>query len=64
MKIRDELIKLNDELVKLKDTSNSGKVVTITEHDVAEVISKWTNIPLTKLTEGEAERLLSLADSQ
>ena len=32
----------------------------ISEHEIAEVISKWTNIPLTKLTEGEAEKLLNL----
>ena len=39
----------------------AGKTETvITEQDIAEVISKWTNIPLTKLTEGEAEKLLNL----
>ncbi len=60
-KLRDQISKLNDEISRLraKPISNST-VITITEQDVAEVVSKWTNIPLTKLTEGEAERLLNL----
>jgi ATP-dependent Clp protease ATP-binding subunit ClpB len=34
----------------------------VAEPDVARVVSKWTGIPLTKLVEAEADRLLSLAD--
>lgn len=29
----------------------------VTEDTIAEVISKWTNIPVTKLVEGEKEKL-------
>lgn len=60
-KLRDKISKLNDEIAQKKiSQSSADRMVTINEQDVAEVVSKWTNIPLTKLTEGEAERLLNL----
>ena len=60
-KLRDKISKLNDEIAQKKvSQSGTDRMVTINEQDVAEVVSKWTNIPLTKLTEGEAERLLNL----
>ena len=34
----------------------------VTEQDVADVVSKWTGIPVTKLVASERARLLSLAD--
>jgi ATP-dependent Clp protease ATP-binding subunit ClpB len=34
----------------------------VTEEDIAEVVSRWTGIPVTKLLSGEAERLLHLED--
>ncbi|HYC53849.1 MAG TPA: ATP-dependent chaperone ClpB [Candidatus Binatia bacterium] len=34
----------------------------VTEDDIAEVVSRWTRIPVSKLMEGEAERLIHLAD--
>ena len=59
-KLRDQAIKIKEEIERLKSIPSKGasSVVEITEHDIAEVISKWANIPLTKLTEGEAEKLL------
>ncbi len=60
-KIRDQISKLKEELDRQNNLpATSEKLISITEQDIAEVISKWTNIPLTKLTEGEAERLLNL----
>lgn len=35
----------------------------VTEEEVAEVVSKWTGIPISKLLEGEREKLLHLEDS-
>jgi ATP-dependent Clp protease ATP-binding subunit ClpB len=32
----------------------------VDEEDIAEVVSRWTNIPVSKLLEGELEKLLSL----
>ncbi|MEX6586178.1 ATP-dependent chaperone ClpB [Paraclostridium bifermentans] len=34
----------------------------VTEEEIAEVISKWTNIPITKLVESEKEKLLRLEE--
>lgn len=34
----------------------------VTEEEIAEVVARWTGIPLTKLLEGEREKLLKLAD--
>lgn len=34
----------------------------VTEEEIAEIISKWTGIPVTKLVESEKEKLLHLAD--
>jgi len=36
--------------------------VSVTEQHVAEVVSGWTGIPVTALTQGEAQRLLALED--
>lgn len=36
---------------------------TVTSEDIAGVISKWTNIPVSKLVSGEKERLLSLEEN-
>ncbi len=35
---------------------------TVTEEEIAKVVSRWTGIPLTKLMEGEREKLLHLDD--
>ena len=61
-KLRDEIATTKEEIARqnsLPAVADQTSAV-ITEQDVAEVISKWTNIPLTKLTEGEAEKLLNL----
>ncbi len=61
-KLRDKATNLKDEIQRLKSIPNTSEQsdAVITEQDVAEVVSKWTNIPLTKLTEGEAEKLINL----
>eukprot|EP00545_Synedropsis_sp_CCMP1620_P000345 CAMPEP_0119030826 /NCGR_PEP_ID=MMETSP1176-20130426/41224_1 /TAXON_ID=265551 /ORGANISM="Synedropsis recta cf, Strain CCMP1620" /LENGTH=910 /DNA_ID=CAMNT_0006987203 /DNA_START=63 /DNA_END=2795 /DNA_ORIENTATION=+ len=33
---------------------------TVSPHDIAEIVSRWTGIPVTKLSEGDKERLLKL----
>src|SRR5262249_16826099 len=34
----------------------------VDEEDIAEVVSRWTGIPVSKLVEGEREKLVHLAD--
>lgn len=36
---------------------------TVTSESIAEVISKWTNIPISKLVSGEKEKLLNLEEN-
>ncbi len=50
---------------ELAQTQRSGKSLLreeVTEADIAEVISKWTGIPISKLVESEKEKLLHLED--
>ncbi len=35
----------------------------VTEEEIAEVVSKWTGIPVTKMLEGEREKLLRMEDA-
>ncbi len=55
---------LQKELDELKNASKS-KILSdeVTEEDIAAIISKWTNIPITKLVSGEKEKLLNLENN-
>ena len=62
-----ELKKEKEELImklsksKLNWSSEvSQSEMEIKEQDIAEIVSKWTGIPVVKLTEAEAERLMNL----
>ena len=52
---------LEKKLNNLKVSSDS-KILSnkVTEEDIARVISRWTNIPITKLARGEKEKVLNL----
>jgi len=57
---------LEKELVAL-DESNHAKDHSllkeeVTEEEIAQVVARWTGIPVTKLMQGEREKLLHLAD--
>ncbi|MEA5627255.1 ATP-dependent chaperone ClpB [Nostoc sp. UHCC 0251] len=50
---------------ELANAQRSGKSLLreeVTEADIAEIISKWTGIPISKLVESEKEKLLHLED--
>lgn len=56
--------KLEEELKELKENSNNTLLSnTITSDDITNVISKWTNIPVSKLQSSEREKLLNLEDN-
>jgi ATP-dependent Clp protease ATP-binding subunit ClpC len=42
--------------------SHDGEVKEITESDIADIISSWTNIPVARLAEEEADRLRKLEE--
>jgi ATP-dependent Clp protease ATP-binding subunit ClpB len=56
---------LEETETQLAQTQNSGRSLLreeVTESDIAEIISKWTGIPISKLVESEKEKLLQLED--
>ena len=60
-----ELPKLESELNEaLKEDKPQNALVKeeVTEEEIAEVVSRWTGIPITKLQESDRERLLHLDD--
>ena len=56
---------LEEAETNLAQTQTSGKTLLreeVTESDIAEIISKWTGIPISKLVESEMQKLLQLED--
>ena len=45
-----------------KNSSNALLREEVTQEEIAEVVSRWSGIPITKLVEGEREKLMRLAD--
>ena len=65
-KLQSEIINLENDLKKKEDKfdvkkekSNSN---SIGANEIAAVVSKWTGIPVTKITESEKDRLIHLED--
>ena len=56
-----ELGKAQTALASIKDSARLIKE-EVDEEDIAEVVSKWTHIPVAKMLEGEAEKLSRLED--
>jgi ATP-dependent Clp protease ATP-binding subunit ClpB len=56
---------LEEENAKLDELQRDRKMLNeeVTEEDVAEVVSKWTGIPVSRLMEGEMQKLVHLEDA-
>ena len=64
-KLTDLQRELEDTEARLTQTQTTGKSLLreeVTEADIAEIISKWTGIPISKLVASEMQKLLSLED--
>ncbi len=64
-KLASDLNEMYAELKKEQDKYNLSKPKTeprITEKDIAEVVARWTGIPVSKITESEKEKLLKLEE--
>ncbi|MBU3157015.1 ATP-dependent Clp protease ATP-binding subunit [Clostridium estertheticum] len=62
-KIRDTERKLKDKLYNSKNswkTQNQADELIVSELEIANVVSRWINIPIEKLTQKESEKLLKL----
>ncbi len=51
---------LTKELEETRSKTKSGKTITMTSEDVAEVVSRMTGVPVTKVIKSEAKYLLNL----
>jgi ATP-dependent Clp protease ATP-binding subunit ClpC len=65
-RFRDEEHKLREDVEAQKKEwkeKNLRNVKEVTEFEIAEIVSSWTGVPVTKLTEGESERLLNMEET-
>ena len=64
-----KLIELNKEIEKatkeLAKIQEKGKMLKdeVDEEDIAEIVSKWTGIPVSKMLEGEIEKLIKMEEN-
>ena len=58
----NQLQKKYERQVKREEQGKVEKVLTVTENEIAQVVSLWTKVPVQKLAEKESERLLKLED--
>ncbi len=64
--LRDEEKRIEKQIAEMKkawEDDTSQREAEVSEMEIAEIVSKWTNIPVVKLTEDEAQRLLDLEDT-
>ncbi|HXN09130.1 MAG TPA: ATP-dependent chaperone ClpB [Candidatus Acidoferrales bacterium] len=60
-----QLPELEKKVQAMESKSSSGAKLfkdEVDEHDIAEIVSKWTGIPVTKLLEGETQKLLRMEE--
>ena len=60
--LQRSLKEAEDKLSEVQTTGRSLLREEVSEEDIAEIIAKWTGIPVSKLVESEREKLLHLED--
>ncbi|HUS70218.1 MAG TPA: ATP-dependent Clp protease ATP-binding subunit, partial [Anaerolineae bacterium] len=63
--LREREAELTSEIDQMRlgwDRSAEGEQVEVTKEDIAEVVSMWTGIPVTRIASTEQERLLQMED--
>ncbi len=63
--LRDTEAELKDKIREISQkwkTEQEANKAYVTEEEIAEIISTWTGVPVTKLTETETERLMKLEE--
>ncbi len=63
-KMNELLRKLEGENKNLQEIQSKQKMLKeeVDEEDVAEIVSKWTGVPVTKMLEGDIQKLLHMED--
>ncbi len=59
IEVKQKIDKLNKQLAKVQENKKILKE-EVDEEDIAVVVSKWTGIPLSKMLEGETEKLVKM----
>ncbi|MCX6853051.1 MAG: ATP-dependent Clp protease ATP-binding subunit, partial [Verrucomicrobia bacterium] len=49
-----------DDVLEAWRTNNQERIVDVTEEDIMSVVSKWTGVPLQRMEQAEAEKLLKM----
>src|SRR4051794_28461160 len=63
--IRDLQAKLADAENRIHDLTKSGNALVkeeVTSEEIAEVVSRWTGVPVTRMLEGEREKLMHMEE--
>ncbi|MEA3328680.1 MAG: ATP-dependent Clp protease ATP-binding subunit [Candidatus Omnitrophota bacterium] len=63
--LRDKERKAKEQLSKAKKNWKESKIemeIEVTESDIAEIVAKWTGVPITTLKEKESKRLLKMEE--
>lgn len=55
-----KLVDLQEEMAKMQESGSSMLKEEVTAEDIAEVVGKWTGVPVSKMLQSEREKLLSL----
>jgi ATP-dependent Clp protease ATP-binding subunit ClpC len=61
--LREREIELREDRERMSQTTDESGILEVTRHDVEEVISSWTGIPVAALQSEEAERLVKMEDT-
>ncbi len=61
--LREREIELREDMERMRADAEDESVLEVTQHDIEEVISSWTGIPVVSLRSDEAERLAHMEDS-
>ena len=59
---RDKINDCQNKIKEINDNNPSNGELVVTSEDICNIISQWTKIPVSKITENERERLLKLED--
>ncbi len=57
-----DLADFNQQLIDLKEKGSKLVKEEVTSEDIAEIVARWTGIPVTKMLQSEREKLLSLEE--
>ena len=60
--LEKQVLEAEDKLAALHREGGSMLTEEVTEQDIAEVVGKWTGIPVSKLMEGEVEKLINMEE--